>query len=416
MIFGKISCFGFVLFAIILMACGQGFAEPMVSKPYALEVFPREDKVVTDPETGTKLLFLTNAVAKDTNLYFHQRSWLADSSLILFNSAREKGGLMGYLTATGELVRLVASDGAGLMDPTAAVNRNSVFAMCGQRCVEIALTIQVSEDPTKEPSKVTAVERTLCEVAGVDTYLNESCDGRYLVASGANILNEGRPGLALIRELDGMCERLCDMPEGIEYHGHVQWSTTNPNWVSFAGAPVRLWMVDIRDRKPWSPYLEQQGELVTHESWWVNDQMLFCGGVHSKPTEDSHVKVLDPRTGQVRIIGEGAWFPQADSQTLARRNWWHASGSPNGLWVAGDNWFGDIWIFEGPTARPRILTMNHRTYGKGEHPEVGWDRRGEQVLFNSHKLGGVTVCVATIPESWQQDVRNIGRRLEQAPK
>ena len=41
------------------------------------------------------------------------------------------------------------------------------------------------------------------------------------------------------------------------------------------------------------------------------------------------------------------------------------------------------------------------TYGHGTHPEVGWDRRGEQVIFASHMLGDVNVCVATIPKAWQ---------------
>jgi hypothetical protein len=32
---------------------------------------------------------------------------------------------------------------------------------------------------------------------------------------------------------------------------------------------------------------------------------------------------------------------------------------------------------------------------------VGWDRQGKQVIFASHKLGNVDVCVATIPQAWQ---------------
>jgi len=144
---------------------------------------------------------------------------------------------------------------------------------------------------------------------------------------------------------------------------------------------------------------------VTHESWWVEDQMLFCGGLHPKPTEDSHVKLLDVRSGETRIIGAGSWWPAGEPTEIAKRNWWHAAGSENGRWVAADNWHGDIMLFEGRTTRPRLLTAGHRTYGNGEHPHVGWDRKGEQVVFTSHMLGDVNVCVATIPQAWQNEVR-----------
>jgi hypothetical protein len=190
----------------------------------------------------------------------------------------------------------------------------------------------------------------------------------------------------------------------------VQWSLTHPHWLSFAGAPERLWVVDIRDRRPWCPYPQQPDELVTHEFWWVDDLLGFCGGLHPKPTEDSHVKLLDLRAGTVRIIGEGSWWPGAAPRELAKRNWWHASGSPDGRWIAADNWHGDIMLFEGATGRPRLLTSGHRTYGQGEHPEVGWDRRGEQIVFASHRRGQVTVCVATLPRAWREEVarRRIG--------
>src|SRR5262252_6624721 len=89
---------------------------------------------------------------------------------------------------------------------------------------------------------------------------------------------------------------------------------------------------------------------------------------------------------------------------VAKRNWWHAAGSPDGNWIAADNWHGDIMLFEGKTTRPHLLTAGHRTYGQGEHPHVGWDRKGEKVIFASHMLGDLNVCVATIPKAWQDAV------------
>ena len=77
-----------------------------------LEVLPPEHKTMTDPETGAELNFLTTDPASDLNLYFHERSWLSDGSLIVFTSSRQKGGTLGYVTATGELVRLATPSGS----------------------------------------------------------------------------------------------------------------------------------------------------------------------------------------------------------------------------------------------------------------------------------------------------------------
>ncbi len=88
---------------------------------------------------------------------------------------------------------------------------------------------------------------------------------------------------------------------------------------------------------------------------------------------------------------------------IARYNWWHADGSDDGRWIVADNWHGDIALFEGKTTRLRILTSGHRTYGKGNHPHVGFDRAGKSVIFTSHKRGRQDVCIATIPDAWQRE-------------
>src|SRR5438874_7732880 len=82
--------------SFFLFPCVAAAAE----NSYPLEVFPPEHRRMTDPKTGAELLFLTTAPEKDSNLYFHERSWLADESMVLFNSSRPEGGLMGYLPAT----------------------------------------------------------------------------------------------------------------------------------------------------------------------------------------------------------------------------------------------------------------------------------------------------------------------------
>jgi hypothetical protein len=384
---------------------------------------------MTDPKTGAELLFLTTAPEKDSNLYFHEHSWLADESVILFTSSRPKGGLMGYVTTTGELIRFNTPEG-GLGGATAAARENAVLATRGRTIVEIKIKIEPSDTPQLHPSRVTVHERVVYTIpAGSPaTALNASCDGKYVALGITGFADKNRgPAICKVDLKTGKFTEVCRLPNPPGYAGHVQWSRTNPNLLSFAGArgptgdvagPVhasdgpedyvrrgqRLWVVDIQKGIPRNVYMAEEGELVTHESWWVNDQLVFCGGKSPTPAVLSHVKVLDIYTGQVRIVGAGAWWPDASAENAARLNWWHAAGSSNGCWIAADNWHGDIMLFEGKTTRPHLLTSGHRTYGKGEHPHVGWDRKGEKVIFVSHMLGDQNVCVATIPKSWQDQV------------
>ncbi|NIA16546.1 MAG: hypothetical protein GWP08_21020 [Nitrospiraceae bacterium] len=380
----------------VLVSAGVACAASTV---YPLEVLPPEHKQVVDPETGAELLFLTTNEASDTNLYFHERSWLADGSMILFVSSRENGGLMGYLVETGELVRLTTPAG-GLGRATAALRGKRVFAMRGAEVVELTLEFGVSADPLKSPSMVRARERVICALPDIPggTSLNENANGQLLAFGYTDA--QGQGVIVIIDEETG-ATRSITSPD--VRSSHIQWSHTNPNLLSFAGVPQRLWIVDIRDGKPRNIYKQRPGEWATHEHWWVKDQIVFCGGVVPEPVEERHVKVVDIYSGEVRIIGAGAWWPGGDDASVARENFWHCAGSDDGRWVVADNWHGDITLFEGATSRPRILTKGHRTYGGGAHPHVGWDRVGQRVVFASHLLGNSNVCVATIPAEWQAE-------------
>lgn len=413
--------------AVVMFTC----ATPAAENSYPLEVLPTEHKRMTDPKTGAELLFLTTAPGNDANLYFHEHSWLADESVILFTSSRTNGGLMGYVTATGELIRFKTPQGP-LGAATAAAKGNAVLAVRGRTIVEIKLAIQPSTTPATRRSRVSATERVLCTLpdGSPATALNPSCDGKYVALGVTGFTDPSRgPTIYKINLKTGKLSEVCRLPQPPGFGGHVQWSRTNPNLISFAGGrgptgdvagPVhtstgpedyagrgqRLWVVDIRVGVPRNVYLAEEGELVTHESWWVNDQILFCGGKSSMPAPAvlSHVKALNIYSGEVRIAGAGSWWPEASPADAARLNWWHVAGSADGRWIAADNWHGDIMLFEGKTTRPHLLTSGHRTYGKGEHPHMGWDRKGEKVVFASHLLGDLNVCVATIPKAWQDTV------------
>jgi len=366
---------------------------------YALEVLKPDRREMVDSVTHAHLVFLTTSTPS-RNFYFHERSWLLDGSMILFYGSR---GLMGYLPPTGELV-VISTPSGPVRSATAAATRNSLFCLRRTEVLELTPVVEISANPETTPSVVTVREQVISQFPG-SAQLNGSCDDRY-VSAGIN------PSIYIMDVQTGQVREVCKIPPEFGRASHVQWSRTDPNLLSFAAGPDRhragtvdrIQVVDIREGMPRSPYHQVENELVTHESWWVNGQILFCGAYEPMaPLADvSHLKVLDPRTGIAQIVGAGSWWPGAVPRDLAKVNWWHASGSVDGRWVAGDNWHGDIMLFEGGTTRPHLLTVGHRTYGSGAHPEVGWDHAGRQVVFQSNMLeGGSHVCVATIPDSLQ---------------
>lgn len=397
------------------------------SKPYPVSVFPPEQRITSDSGSGAELIFITSNPASDINLYYHQRSWLANSAAILFYSNREAGGLMAYWIETGEIVQLTGPDGGALTGATAAIHRNTIFAVWKNQAVELELTIGPATRTGKTSAQVRI--RVLGKVGPttLNYYeLNESCDGKYL-AYGT--MGNGGPVISLIEIETGATRTLVALlPDRGPVH-HVQWSRSNPYLLSFSsfmepykfragpllpsngptdylGRCQRLWVIDIRDGVPRNVYQAVENELVTHAVWWIDDTILFTGAIQAPvETEWSHVKVLDVWRGDVRIIGAGSWWPQATPEEMSRLNWWHPSGSEDGHWVVADNWHGDLMLFEGRTARPYRLTQNHRTYGRGDHPHPGWDRKGRQVIFTSHQQGSADVCIARIPAAWQEHVR-----------
>jgi len=365
---------------------------------YRLAVLPPEHKLMKDPITGVDLLFVSASSAKDHNLYFHQRSWISDDSMVLFRSDRPGGKLMGYLFATGELVCLTTPAGA-LLCPTAAWEGNRVYAYRPPDIVEIALTIEPSADVTKAPSTVTATERVICTLpagTGLNAGLTENRDGTLL---GLDLSRPDGQWVAVADVRSGEVRYVCQFT----FAGHLQFSITNPNLMSVAGTKDRLVVIDLsQGGQPRILHHQVEGEFVTHECWWINDSLTFCGGYRDK---ESHVKVIDVHTGEVRIVGAGAWVPWAESgdDVLNRWNWWHAAGHESGRWIVADNWYGDVVVFDGETTQMHRLTLGHRRYGGGLHPEPGWDRSGRRVVFTSEMLGGSHVCVATIPDEWRPD-------------
>ena len=381
---------------------------PARAATWECPLLPAEHRVERDARTGLAYTFVTTHPTADTNLYFHERAWLPDESLLFFESQRPgAGGPLAYLPGTGDLVRLGRPDGPGGGCITASGHGPRLYLVRGRAILEWTIDVGGLERVPPAPA-VTVAERqiaTLPEGTIPLSALTENSDGRLLALALRDPEGASRI-LAVDRETGDMaCGSTLAWPVS-----HLQFSWTDPHRLLFARtyqggdrAPLepadpprsRLWCLDLGGSPARPLYDQRPGELVTHECWWVGGTLTFCGG--HRP-EESHVKLLDPGTGIARIVGAGTWWEEATPAALARRNWWHAAGDRQGRWIAADNWYGDIVLFDARTGEEFLLTSDHRTYGSGAHPHVGWSPSGRYLVFGSNRNGNPDVCLIAVPE------------------
>ncbi len=363
-------------------------------------MFPAEYKAVVDPVTKHPVRFITTAKGSDRAFYYTHNCCLPDGSLLVFSSDRSgQGEYWGYVTATGELVRLQPKD-----TPTASLavvsRRGNRMYVARERAVyEWMIDVQVSGK-----TQVKIRERKIGDVPpglSLREALTENSSGTFLSLSCNGPADKYT--IAVMDIQTGAVRPLYETREGFS---HVQFSHNRPELIMFAGDGYyqRMWLVDFSGKGPWKLHRQLPGELVTHECWWVGDLVTFCGGYEKDGFKvESHLKIVNILTQETRIIGAGAYWPKGTASEVAELNWWHACGDPTGRWVAGDNWHGGIAIFDAQTTQKRLLTTGHRHYGRGTHPEVGWDTQGKYVIFGSEYFGNPDVCIADIPTDWSKE-------------
>ncbi len=373
-------------------------------------ILPPEQKVETDSVSGARIVFATTNPAADTNLYFHTRSFAGNNRMMLFTSDRfGRTEIMGYLVPTGELVRLEDPGASPAGSPVASRKGDRIFVVRDGAIFQWKLEIELNPKTSVKvlEEKLTGFPAGTRQRSG----LTENSDGSLL---GFGCCDDASYFLGVYEFATGRARIISNV--GFRFD-HLQFHHQRPDILSISRsypvdtdlAPLdpaeprhaRFWFVNTGTGIPVPAFYQVPGELATHECWWVNDQITFLGGHHSQgDREEGHVKVLDFKTGEIRVIGPGAWLEEATGSQLARVNWWHAAGSPDGKWVVADNWHGVVALFHARTTEKKILTVGHRIYGGGIHLHAGWDQEGKMVEFTSNRNGNPDVCIAFIPESW----------------
>lgn len=394
---------------ILFDSCNKPKGDISWDKEWEAEIYPTEHQITTDSISGAKLIYVTTDGSNDYNLYFDYNCWFKDQSAMFFISDRNGiSELFAYVPKTGELISVKPDRKKNnYWMTTVDFETHHVYVRDDDIIYAWKIDIKFNSDSTKV-DKATVKERKIASAPkGTKFYsaLTQSADRKYLSASITYDDDPDHKEILSFDILSGQLKKLMSFQTETVI-SHVQFNKYNPNYLRFSKDKPgnvglhRMWVVDVRNPgKAEKIYLQEPQESVTHEDWWVNDQLTFCSGYRKG---EFHVKVINIHDQVARIIGAGSWWENGSKDELAEYNWWHASGSRNGKWVVADNWHGHIGITDARTSHMRLLTKNHRTYGGGAHPHVGWAPDSKSVEFTSHKLGDPNVCIAYLPEVWNE--------------
>lgn len=400
----KSKIISFLILVLIVFGCQKTGDKNQFKfdREWEAEIYPAEHEIITDSTSGAKLIFVTTDSSKDANLYFDWNCWFEDLSMMTFRSMRTgKWELFGYVPKTGELIRLNPRKDINVSTQAFVdFKTHDIYVSRNNSIYQWNVQIYFSDDSSKV-EKVQMRERKITDAPKGSKFfsaLSQSANRKYLSAT-AHSQKPDKQSIVSVDINTGEIKNLLTWDNTTSF-SHVQFSKYNPYLLRFSYSPHRMWIIDTRNPgEAKKIHLQEEGELVTHEDWWINDQLTFCGGYR---VEESDLKVVDIHTQETRILGAGAWWKGGTPYELSQYNWWHASGSRDGKWVAADNWHGHIGIADARTSHMKLLTKNHRIYGGGEHPHVGWAPDSKSVEFTSHKRGNPDVCIAYLPlQKWE---------------
>src|SRR5436189_4996090 len=78
--------------------------------------FPSEKKIITDPVTGARLIFLTSTPNGDSKIYQTHNQWTSDGQWVIFRSNRVRGEAMAVNEKTGEIVQVTEGGYTGMLN------------------------------------------------------------------------------------------------------------------------------------------------------------------------------------------------------------------------------------------------------------------------------------------------------------
>ena len=433
--------------------------------------FPSEKKIVKDPVTGTKLTFLTSTPAGDSKIYQTHNQWTSDGQWLIFRSGRVKGEAMAVNEKTGDMVQVTEGGYTGMLNvarnsmklyfmrspmrdttqlgndtsrrrlqPVALqiieVDLQKLFAdskagtlqpasMYQRICGTTPVEIEAGGDMALDGDEKRAYFRVGKTEAARHLAPNTKLEANF----GPRNMGAGPSGIACMNLETGAIQHVVSVPFQI---GHIQTNPWVPGeiifcWETGGKSPQRTWTV-LSDGSGLRPlYPESEYEWVTHEAVISKDEVAFAIMGHRK------IPGTNKNVGAATAVGganpgqEAAWGPSGTrekptglaianlrtrevtiaGQTREGSGLWHVSGSPDGRWAVGDDFYRNIYLIDRHTNEMILLSAGHKATA-ADHPHPTMSPDGTRIQIQSAMLSAdnrsMNICIIPVPKDWLKRV------------
>ena len=442
-------------FVIILMLILALFTELPVRAQIGKR-FPSERKVIKDPVTGTKLVFLTSTPAGDHKIYPTHNPWTSDGEWLIFRSRRVRGEGMAVNEKSGVMIQVTEGGYRGMLN----VARKSMrlyymrrpaddTAKASLEIIEVDLAALFTDSEAGTLKEASAYQR-ICGTTPPELRAsgNMALDGseewvwfqvgktaaqQHLPEGtaiepdfGPRNMGAGPGGIAGMNIHTGEIKYVVSVPFQV---GHIQSNPWMPGqivfcWETGGKAPQRTWTVNSDGTGLRPLYSESPYEWVTHEAVIGPEEVAFAILGHRKIQKASVDTVpADTIVDQANPGQEPGWGICGDrskptglgivniktgEMTLAGQipygsGFWHVTGSSDGRFAAGDNFAREIYLIDRHTHEMMLLSAGHKTTA-ADHPHPTFSPDGTKIQIQSAMLSAdgrsLNICIIPVPEKW----------------
>lgn len=434
--------------AILLLYCSLAFSQIGTR-------FPSEKKIIKDPITGHKLIFLTTQSLGDSKTYPTHPQWTSDGNWLIFRSNRVKGEAMAVNEKSGAIVQVTEGGYSGTL--CIAQKTMKLYFMRSSigksmQVVEVDLLQLFQDSKSGKLKSVNHYERVCGKTpdsmgATGDMALDADEEvvyfrigkeeaSQYLSTEipleknfGPRNMGAGPGGIGSMNIRTGALRHVVSVPFQV---GHIQSNTWNPGeiifcWETGGKAPQRTWTVRADGTGLRPLYPEADYEWVTHEAVIAKDEVALAIMGHRKidiqkekpiqVTESKEVRntinpgqesnwgpsgtrekptglaIINLRTREMEIVG----------QTPTGSGLWHVHGSADGKWAVGDDFARSLYLIDRKTKEMLLLTAGHKeTAADHIHPTFSPD--GTKIQIQSAMLSKdnrtLNICIVKVPKAW----------------
>ncbi|MGK9477832.1 hypothetical protein [Melioribacter sp. OK-6-Me] len=413
--------------------------------------FPSERKVIKDPITGVKLIFLTSTAAGDSKIYPTHNQWTSDGNWIIFRSRRVRGEALAVNETSGDIVQVTEGGYVG----TLIVARKSMKLYYMKRfsdenspreIIEVKLD-RLFEDSEKGTLKDASFYQKVCGIIPAEYEANGElafdADEEWLwfrvgrkkamqyLPEGTKIENNFGPrnmgagpgGIAGININTGEIKYVVSVPFQV---GHIQTNPWVPGqiifcWETGGKSPQRTWIVNsdgtgLRPLYPEAPY-----EWVTHEVVITPEEVAFAIMGHRKIHFDnsnvSNDTIIDEPGQEIEwgncgtrekptglaIVNIKTREMIIEGQIPYGSGFWHVTGSSDGRFVAGDNFAREVYLINRHSHEMILLSAGHKTTA-ADHPHPSFSPDGTKIMIQSAMLSedgkSMNICIIPLPDNW----------------